>query len=324
MAKRISIINFKGGVGKTTLAFHLGAGLARYHDARVLLVDMDHQSSLSVVCLRAEQWAEKARDGLTVDGIFQPFVSDQAALPGAEIIVRNPLAENPFAELHDYAGMDLVPASLQLDDTEIKLTASHRGDPLKSDWDKRTYICRWLEEAGVDADYDYIIFDCPPATKIVAQNAIAASHGYLIPVVPEAVMVRGTKHLDGLVQNGIDGYLKKLAADENTDRRAMYEADSRLFGLAVTRIQIAGNAKSGFVRDHTSHMDSLQHEWGEKLLTPNIPHGVGVMKSLTDGHPVYDSGVYYSGSWKRDVRDRGIDRCYKELTAEIKRRVDDA
>lgn len=42
MAKRISIINFKGGVGKTTLAFHFGTGLARYPDARVLLIDMDH------------------------------------------------------------------------------------------------------------------------------------------------------------------------------------------------------------------------------------------------------------------------------------------
>ena len=47
MAKRISIINFKGGVGKTTVAFHLATGLSRYYDARVLLVDVDHQSSLS-------------------------------------------------------------------------------------------------------------------------------------------------------------------------------------------------------------------------------------------------------------------------------------
>jgi len=39
MAKRISVINFKGGVGKTTLGFNLAAGLSRYHDARVLLVD---------------------------------------------------------------------------------------------------------------------------------------------------------------------------------------------------------------------------------------------------------------------------------------------
>lgn len=39
MAKRVCIINFKGGVGKTTLAFHLGTGLARFHDQRVLLIE---------------------------------------------------------------------------------------------------------------------------------------------------------------------------------------------------------------------------------------------------------------------------------------------
>jgi chromosome partitioning protein len=63
MAKRISIINFKGGVCKTTLAFEFAAGLARFHDgSRVLLVDMDHQSSLSIVCLTAAGWEQAVRE----------------------------------------------------------------------------------------------------------------------------------------------------------------------------------------------------------------------------------------------------------------------
>ena len=71
MAKRVSVINFKGGVGKTVLAFHLGAGLARYHDAKVLMIDVDHQSSLSIVCLgsrRVEQgcrWRPDHRRGFS-------------------------------------------------------------------------------------------------------------------------------------------------------------------------------------------------------------------------------------------------------------------
>jgi len=320
MAKRISIINFKGGVGKTTLAFHLGTGLAWYHDARVLLVDMDHQSSLSVVCLRAEQWAEKARDGLTVDAIFQPLVSTNATFPGDAIIAKSPLGMADYApyrydvDHHDYANLDIVPASLGLDDTEINLTASRIGGPTESDWDKRTCMCRWLEETGVDGEYDYIIFDCPPATKVVAQNAIAASHGYIIPVVPEAMMVRGTQHLRELLRTGIDSHLKKLADDESVEQRAMYVRDSRLFGLAVTRFYRRTN-------DHTWHLDSLKRHWGENLLEPVIALGVGVSEALTDGRPVFDK---YGPSWGRNIRDRGIDRCYKELTAEIKRRVDDA
>ena len=51
--KITSVINQKGGVGKTPLAFHLATGLERYHEARVLLIDIDHQSSLSILCLGA-------------------------------------------------------------------------------------------------------------------------------------------------------------------------------------------------------------------------------------------------------------------------------
>ena len=59
MAKRVSIVNFKGGVGKTTLAFHLGTGLARYRTGtKVLLIDIDHQSSLSILCLGTEKWKQ--------------------------------------------------------------------------------------------------------------------------------------------------------------------------------------------------------------------------------------------------------------------------
>ncbi len=73
MAKRISIINFKGGVGKTTLAFNLGTGLACFHNARVLLMDMDHQSSLSIVCLKPDKWKKAVENKQIVDDDFSTF-----------------------------------------------------------------------------------------------------------------------------------------------------------------------------------------------------------------------------------------------------------
>ena len=69
MAKRLSVINFKGGVGKTTLAFHLGTGLAWRHESRVLLFDMDHQSSLSILCLGPDGWQRAVDNSSTVDEI---------------------------------------------------------------------------------------------------------------------------------------------------------------------------------------------------------------------------------------------------------------
>ncbi len=311
MARRISIINFKGGVGKTTLAFHLGTGLARYHDpSRVLLVDMDHQSSLSILCMGSDAWEQAAQRERTVNEVFRPFVDYGRQLPYDEIIFQDPMRDS------DYASLDLVPATLDLDNTEIELTASHRGNAILSEWNKRTLLCRWLEDAQIDDRYDYIIFDCPPATKIVSQNAIAASHGYIIPVVPEAVMERGAPHLHDMVRTGIDDRLTEfaeIAAQE--EPREMFVRQTSLVGLAITRIQIAGG-RSGYTNDHTQHLDSLQRRWGDDLVRPYIVQGTGVSEALSDGVPVYDRDN------TQNVGDRGIDTLYQQLTAELKQRID--
>ena len=234
MSKRISIINFKGGVGKTTLAFHLGTGLARYHGKRVLLIDMDHQSSLSIVCLRATGWQDAVNNKTTIDEVFRGFVGEGPDLPSDDIISQNPLDDV------DYANLDLVAASLSLDDVEIELTASHQGNAIQSEWNKRTLICRWIEENDIDHKYDYIVFDCPPATKIVSQNAIAASHCYIIPVVPEAVMERGAPHLNQMVRTGIDDRLKAIAALKEVNPRQIHVPETKLAGVVITRIKTSG------------------------------------------------------------------------------------
>lgn len=309
MAKRVSIINFKGGVGKTTLAFELAAGLVRYHSpAKVLVVDMDHQSSLSIVCLGAQTWNAKVTANETVNEIFKPFVGQSQHMPGVEIISSTQL--NP----QHYSSLFIVPASLQLDDIEIELTASHHGNAIQSEWNKRTLVCRWLEESGVDDQFDYIIFDCPPATKIVSQNAIAASHGYIIPVIPEAVMERGAPHLFNMVRTGIDTRLKALATMGTP--RTMHVPDTKLAGVAITRIQTHGPAASGFTDDHTQHLASLQRYWKTNLVQPYIEAGTGVSQALAEGVPVYDR------SFNQNVGNRGFHTMYQSLTAALKQRID--
>ncbi len=311
MAKRLSVINFKGGVGKTTFAYQLGAGLARYHGARVLLIDVDHQSSLSIVALTAPVWQKLVAQDRTVNEIFKPFIS-QSSFPNKSIIEKQAIKQPSVA--HHYKTLDIVPASLQLDDIEIDLTASHQGNAIKSEWDKRTLICRWLEEASVDGEYDYIIFDCPPATKIVSQNAIAASHGYIIPVIPEAVMERGAPHLAGMIQSGIDTRLNALAA-MGTPRK-MHVPVTKLAGVVVTRIQTHGPAASGYTDDHTRHLASIRKQWDGRLLTPYIEQGTGVSQALDDGVPVYDR------SQTQNIGLRGLDTMYRNLTDAVKTQVD--
>ena len=316
MAKRVSVINFKGGVGKTTLAFHLGTGLARYHECKVLLIDMDHQSSLSIVCLGATNWVAAVHNQKTVAAVFEPFVGQKPHFPSKEIISKSPMSQKLGKWVgRRYSTMDIVASSLQLDDIEIELTASHHGNAIHSEWNKRTLLCRWLEESGLDSEYDYVIFDCPPATKIVSQNAIAASHGYIIPVVPEAVMERGAPHLHQMVKSGIDDRLNALAA--MGERRNMHVPNTALIGLVITRIQTSGGY-SGYTDDHTQHLSSLQKLWQEQLVKPYIVQGTGVSQALADGVPVYDRGN------TQNVGKRGIHRQFQNLIKVLKSRIDDA
>lgn len=305
MAKRVSVINFKGGVGKTTLAFHLATGLVRYYKARVLLVDIDHQSSLSILCLGAKRWESAVAAGSTVDAVFQHVTIPGRPLPDLTIVSRDQLA--------GYKGLDIVPASLQLDDTEIQLTATQVGNAIQSEWVKRTLLCQWIDVTGLDEMYDYVIFDCPPATKIVSQNAIAASHGYIVPVVPEAVMGRGAPHLVHLIETGIDARLDALA--KFGDPRQSYVPVTKLVGLVVTRIKTSGGY-SGYTNDHTQHLEQLQRRWGADLISPYVEDGVGISECLTDGVPVYDR------EYTQNVGGRGFVKQYREVVDALKTRID--
>jgi chromosome partitioning protein len=248
----------------------------------------------------------------TVNEVFKPFIGQSKNFPDKGIIEKKAIKQ--ASHLPYYNGLDLVPASLQLDDIEIDLTASHHGNAIHSEWDKRTLICRWLEEANVDNDYDYIVFDCPPATKIVSQNAIAASHGYIIPVVPEAVMERGAPHLAGMIKNGIDARLKTLATFGT--KRKMHVQDTVLVGVVITRIRTHGPAHSGYTDDHTQHLASLQKQWGKMLIKPYIEEGTGVSQALSQGSPVYDRG------YTQNVGGRGLHTMYQNLTAALKAKID--
>lgn len=312
MAKRVSIINFKGGVGKTALSLHLAVGLSLFHNQRVLLVDVDHQSSLSLICLKGEDWKRVVNDGKTVNAIFEHFIKQNTPLPGKDIIYEQPYGE--------YPNLDLIPATLQLDEIELDLTSTVVGDPIKSEWNKRTLICRWIGENAIDEDYDYIIFDCPPATKLVTQNAIAASHGFIVPVIPDAVSTRGVPHLVARVLTKIDGKLRSLAGYLEVKGDSIpntYVPETKLVGIVINMIRKHGPAYSGYIGEHTRHLEALKRMFPDDIVEPYIPYGAGVLDCLSRRYPVYK----YPRS--QNVRTYNYDILFEELTSNLKKRIDE-
>lgn len=123
--KTVSIINFKGGVGKTTLSLHLAAFLARDH--RVLLIDVDHQSSLSIVVLGAPLWEKCVKQQNTVNRVFESFCNRKIAMPKTEIVINNAFGQRDKRYEDFYPQLDFVSAQFELDDTEIDLASTNYG-----------------------------------------------------------------------------------------------------------------------------------------------------------------------------------------------------
>lgn len=128
-------------------------------------------------------------------------------MPCDEIVLQNPIGLKEPRFVSWYPNLDFVSAQFELDDTEIDLASSSYGNANLSDWDKRTFLASWLDAIKAHEKYDYVLFDCPPATKIMSQNALAASDCYIVPVVPDDLSSRGVTHFRSLVQSKIDAKL---------------------------------------------------------------------------------------------------------------------
>jgi chromosome partitioning protein len=289
MAIKVSVINFKGGVGKTTLSFHLAGHLAK--KKRVLVIDVDHQSSLSLVILGGALWEKAARERKTSNTIFESFCNPRKVpMPGKEIIIRNPFHQRS-PQWNIYPNLDLVAGQFELDDTEIELASTTAGSPTKSEWQKRTLLAEWIDAVEADKNYDYIIFDCPPATKLVSQNALATSDYFIIPVIPEAMSSRGVTHFRRLVTEKIDNKLAALkqgAGISEKDTPKAYVATTKLAGIAPFRAKYAGRALSGMTNIHTEQLAALRRLWGKDMLESVVKSMTGVPEALDAGFPVWD------------------------------------
>lgn len=313
--KSVAIINFKGGVGKTTLSFHLAAFLARNH--RVLLIDVDHQSSLSIVVLGSRLWDKCVKEQKTINRVFESFCNRRIPMPQDEIVIKNAIGARDKDDANYYPNLDFVSAQFELDDTEIDLASTNYGNANLSDWEKRTLLASWLDRIKAHEKYDYVIFDCPPATKIVSQNALAASRSYVIPVIPDDLSSRGVTHFRNLVQNKIDGkldYLKTSARVPEGDVPKSYIPTTQLAGIVVFLVKHAGRASSGFTNIHTEQIDALQRQWkGDVVKTIGL-NKIGVPEAVNAGWSVWN--------WNARNVTRAVENMMTAICDELKTRID--
>jgi chromosome partitioning protein len=312
--RKVSIINFKGGVGKTTISFHLACHLAKTD--RVLLVDVDHQSSLSIMLLGHQLWGKKDSANETVNQIFKSFCNPNVPKPSIEIITKNAMhARDPQHNI--YPNLDVVPAQFELDDTEIDLASTNFGTASLSDWTKRTLLAEWLDRITAKEKYDYVIFDCPPATKIVSQNALSCSDFFIVPVIPDEMSSRGVTHLRELVRVKIDdklSFLKKVNQIDDKQTPDNYVGTTKLIGVLPFLVKTSGNAATGITNLHTEQLAALENQWKGLLLKKIGKHYIGISEALNAGWPVWN---YWGNNARTNVK-----KMMREICQDLKGRID--
>ena len=175
MARKISFINYKGGVGKTSLIVNTAAALAKLGH-RVLLCDFDTQSNASIWLLRLDRWNKINAAG--EGSIYSIFDPGRARV--RELVVKDVVEGKAGEKL--LPGLDLVPTTFNLVDLENEFN----GDPKRP-----PYLVFYEQLAAIEANYDFILFDCPPNILRAAQCGVFASNEIYVPVNPDALSLIG-------------------------------------------------------------------------------------------------------------------------------------
>ena len=207
----LSLLNHKGGVGKTTSAINIGAGMVVL-GKRVLLVDLDPQANLSLSL-----------------GIGRQPPSLYDAMRG----------EADLAPVTVRPGLDVIPSNLDLSGAEMELI-NEAG---------REYILRELFEPMQDA-YDFIIIDCPPSLGLLTLNALTCSDFVLIPLQTEFLAMQGLAKIKQVIQKvklrlnkklEIGGVIPTMYDSRKVLNRDIVETIKKYFGELVFESYVRDN-----------------------------------------------------------------------------------
>jgi chromosome partitioning protein len=279
----VSVINYKGGVGKTTLTANLAAELA-FRGYKVLMIDLDPQASLTFSFIKPEDWKSNYADDRTIKNWFKP--KSRGPKISFEELIFN---VKPTLQ----GRLDLVASHLDLINVDLELATQLGGANLQQSKQRflkvHTHLLEGIKSLE-DGRYDYIFIDCPPNFNIVTKNAIVASDQILIPAKPDYLSTMGIDYL----RRSLDSLVKEyneycdVQDDEDIDKIA-----PEIAGVVFTMVQYYDNQPIASTRPFIAQTKRL----GVKVFNQHIREN----KTLYADAPQYGTPVVLTNNYRKDI-----------------------
>ncbi|MGX7200767.1 cobyrinic acid a,c-diamide synthase [Enterococcus plantarum] len=277
----VSIINYKGGVGKTTITANLAAELV-FRGKRVLVIDLDPQTNLTFSFVKVDEWTNKYQKERTIKYWFDSIIDGVSPVPSFEdlIIEKN--------------GINILCSHLGLIDVDIELAAGlssgterqHKNNFLK------TYSLIKKELENIKDQYDVVLFDCPPNFSIVTKNALVASDYYLVPAKMDYLSTLGINQLRNNVDNLVKQYNKYCSTDSEI-------INPEFLGVVATMIAVRNGEPISAQRNYISTLERSNINIFDSMIREN--------KTIYASAPEYGTPVVFqshsSGTYQEVVQE---------------------
>lgn len=265
MATKISFLNLKGGVGKTSLLVNVASCLA-YMGKRVLVVDFDAQSNSSIWLMRLDRWNALNRN--PANFILSVFKENGSSLRNC---IQKDVVRGSDGEIA-LKGLDLIPSSFSLMDLEHEVP---------NPWEKPFYAHFFDELQDIESQYDYIFFDCPPNFFHGTQCSVFSTEHIVVPANPDALSIVGFHLLIDKLET-----FKKQSFRWREERSAPIP---QVLGISINAVKPGTNIDVPLERFNAQldRFASQQKVPQEACVFPEqIRHSVSVGRAVLQGLPM--------------------------------------
>ena len=284
MPRVVSFINYKGGVGKTTTAYHVACSLAQHYNQKVLLIDIDPQTNLTFLCVDVNQWRRRKRNTGTIRDLYRRYVDNQQ-LDVSQYIWNNPVTVRRFP----IRGLDLIPCDIDLLGEDLgegqPVGTFPTFEALKRNANEYVRGLSFLKQVIAEAGgkYHWVIIDCPPNLYLMTQNALHASDYYVVTAIPDHLSTIGMN----ILINKVSRIGQTISSACTLAGQSRQRTIAELGAIIFVKVRIGGSLITTTHEDTISRVSSQTPTMGLVVRT-HTTELIGYSEAAENRIPVWE------------------------------------